>query len=111
MSSLEQVLGVSPGLQAAARADGGGNVVEVAGQMDAESLCAVVALCRGSLDRAAELLELGPLRDWCFTYADSSLFVHHAEAFVVVTGGSSKNPETTMKKIAQALAEKDEKGA
>ena len=55
MKPLEQVLGLAPGLQAAARADASGNVVEVVGQLDAESLCAVVAMSRAQILKLTSL--------------------------------------------------------
>ncbi len=101
---IDSVLGVAPGLTGAARADEGGNVLEMTGQLDGESLCAVAAMCKMPLDRAAELLGLGGLRDFSFTYAQGALYVHHdEEGFVAVTGVATKNPETVMKKLAQVL--------
>jgi hypothetical protein len=104
MKGIEVVLGVAPGLRGAGRADSGGNVLEMAGQLDGESLCAVAAMCKVPLDHAAELLGLGGLRDFSFTYAQGALYVHHEdEGFVAVTGGATKNPETVMKKLGQIL--------
>lgn len=103
MKSIDAVLGVAPGLTGAARADAAGNVLEMAGQLDAESLCAVAAMCKLPLERASELLGLGGLRDWSFTFAQGALYVHHDDGFVAVAGSATKNPETIMKKLAQAL--------
>jgi len=105
MKGLESVLTVAPGLTGAARADAGGNVLEAAGQLDGESLCAVAAMCRVPLERASELLGLGGLRDWSFAYAQGALYVHHDEGLVAVNGAATKNPETVMKKIAQSLGD------
>jgi hypothetical protein len=106
MKGIEAVLGLAPGLSGAARADGAGNVLEIAGQLDGESLCAVAAMSKAPLDKAAELLGLGTLRDWSFSYAHGALYVHHDDGFVAVQGGATKSPETVMKKLAQALESK-----
>lgn len=103
MKSIEAVLGVAPGLTGAARADEAGNVLEIAGQLDGESLCAVAAMCKVPLERASELLGLGGLRDFSFTFGQGALYVHHDEGFVAVSGTPTKNPETVMKKLALAL--------
>jgi hypothetical protein len=107
MKPLEPVLAVVPGLQGAARSDVAGNVLELAGTLDGESICAVATMCRASLEKASEILGLGQLRDWSFSYAQGALYVHQdGEGSVAVLGGQSKNPETVMKKIAQTLGDK-----
>ena len=106
MKGIETVLGVAPGLTGVARADASGNVLEMAGQLDSESLCAVAAMCKIPLERASELLGLGGLRDWSFAYAQGALYVHHDEGLVAVNGGPTKNPETIMKKLAQMLGDR-----
>jgi hypothetical protein len=104
MKGIESVLGVAPGLTGAARADASGNVLEMAGSLDGESLCAVAAMCKVPLERASELLGLGGLRDFSFTYGQGALYVHHDdEGFVAVTGAATKNPETVMKKLGQTI--------
>ncbi len=99
---IEGILTVAPGLHGAARSDGSGNVVEAAGQLDAESLCAVAAMCKVPLEAASEQLGLGAVRDFSFSYAQGAFYVHHDDGFVCVVGGPSRSPETVMKKIAQA---------
>jgi hypothetical protein len=106
MKGIDTVLGVAPGLTGAARADASGNVLEMAGQLDGESLCAVAAMCKLPLERASELLGLGGLRDFSFTFAHGALYVHHDDGFVAVSGGPTKNPETVMKKLAQYLGDR-----
>lgn len=106
MKGIEVALGLAPGLVGAARADGAGNVYEVAGAIDGESLCAVAAMARTPLERASELLGLGGLRDWSFSYAQGALYAHHGDEMVVVQGGPTKSPETMMKKLAQAMGDR-----
>jgi hypothetical protein len=103
MKGIESVLGLAPGLTGAARADAAGNVIEINGQLDGESLCAVAAMAKLPLERASEMLGLGALRDWSFSYAHGALYVHHDEGLVAVQGAPTKSPETVMKKLAQAL--------
>jgi hypothetical protein len=107
MKGIDAVLGLTPGLVGAARADSAGNVYEVAGQIDGESLCAVAAMARAPLERASELLGLGGLRDWSFSFAHGALYVHHGDDMVAVQGGATKSPETIMKKLAQALGDRN----
>ena len=107
MKGIETVLGISPGLVGAARADSAGNVYEVAGQIAGESLCAVAAMARSPLETASELLGLGGLRDWSFSFAQGALYVHHGDEMVAVQGGATKSPETVMKKLAQALGDRN----
>jgi hypothetical protein len=103
MKGIEAVLGLAPGIVGAARADADGNVSEIAGQVDGESLCAVAAMSKAPLVKASEILGLGALRDWSFSYAHGALYVHHDDGLVAVQGGATKAPETVMKKLAQAL--------
>jgi hypothetical protein len=107
MKGIEAVLGISPGLVGAARADSAGNVYEVAGQIDGESLCAVAAMARSPLEKASELLGLGGIRDWSFSFAQGALYVHHGDEMVAVQGGATKSPETVMKKLSQALGDRN----
>jgi hypothetical protein len=106
MKGIEAILGVAPGLTGAARADESGNVLDVTGQLDGESLCAVAAMCKVPLELASDIIGLGALRDFSFTFAQGALYVHHDDGFVAVSGGPTKNPETIMKKLAQALGDR-----
>jgi len=105
MKAIEALLGVAPGLVGAARADVGGNVYEVAGPVDGESLCAVAAMARVPLERSSEILGLGGLRDWSFAYAQGALYVHQGDELVAVQGSATKSPETVMKRLGQALGD------
>src|SRR5262245_64512309 len=105
MKAIEPVLGIAPGLIGAARADVAGNVYDVAGPVDGESLCAVAAMARVPLERTSEILGLGALRDWSFAFAEGALYVHQGDDMVAVQGAATKSPETIMKRLAQALGE------
>jgi hypothetical protein len=106
MKGIEALLAATPGLTAAARADEAGNVLEMVGQMDAESLCSVAMMSRAPLEQASNLLGLGALRDWSFTFGENALFVHHdPESLVAVMGQGIKNPEAALKKLVTLLGE------
>jgi hypothetical protein len=106
MKGIESVLGAAPGLVGAARADAAGNVHEMTGPIDGESLGAVAAMTKAPLEKAAEILGLGALRDFSFSYMQGALYVHHGEEMLVVQGGPTKSPETTMKKLSQLAGER-----
>ncbi len=111
MKPIEAVLTAAPGLSGAARADDGGNVLEIAGTLDGESLCAVATMCKPPLENIAQILGLGPLRDWSFSYGQGALYVHHGRGahapMTVVAGAPTKGPEATMKKIAAVITSGD----
>lgn len=104
MHSLDHVLSQLPGAKGAARGDDGGNVVELTGQLDAESVCAVATMCKGPLEKASELLGLGGLCAWSASNAQLSLYVHKEwSGFIAAVGGSTKSPDGTLKKLEEAL--------
>jgi hypothetical protein len=101
---LEAVISVAAGLTAVARADRNGNVTELAGSLDGESIGAVVAMSRTPLEKVSQLLGLGELRDWSFAFAETSLFVHNDDlGCVLAMGKDIKNVEGTLKRVFQAL--------
>ena len=107
MTTLEQVLRSTTGLRAAALADANGLVLETSGEVEAESLCALVAMSKPVLERAADLLGLGALSDWSFTYHTGALFVCTKAdgSFVTVQGAATRNPEITLSKLVQTAGE------
>ena len=107
MQTISALLGQVPGLRAGARADTGGNVEEVAGQIEAETACAIATMCSPHLESAAGLLQLGTLHAYSIVSDKMSMYVHKAaQGIVVATGDHSKNPDAQMKKIAQLLGDK-----
>jgi len=107
MKSLDPLLSLAPGLYAAAKADKSGNVQEIVGNMDGESVCAVVAMCSPPLERVSGLLGLGAPTSWGFVNKKLSLYVQrHNEGFVTLLGPVTKNPESTLKKLAKTLGDK-----
>jgi Domain of unknown function (DUF4388) len=107
MKSLEPLLSLAPGLYAAAKADPSGNVQDLVGNIDAESVCAVAAMCSAPLERISGLLGLGACTNWGFVNKKLSLYVQRSnEGFVALLGPVTKSPETTLKKLAKTLSDK-----
>ncbi len=107
MTTLNSLMSVSPGLQAAARADNAGSVHEVVGNIDGETLCASIAMCAAPFERVSNHLALGMATQWSFVSKKKSLYVVHAiDGLVAVIGEPSKNPDATVKKLAKAIAER-----
>lgn len=108
MKTLEPLLGLAPGLQAAAKADTGGNVNEVVGTIDGESVCAMASMCNKPLDRVGGLLGMGDLTSWTFVNKRRTYYTARAAdgGIVTVTGEVSKNPEAVLKKIAKTASER-----
>lgn len=90
------------GLRGAARANSGGSVEETAGQMDAETTCAVAVMCSPHLETAASLLQLGNLQGFALMSEKATLYVQRkGEDWVVATGEPNKSPDVQLKKIGQ----------
>lgn len=106
MQTVRALLGQVPGLRSAARADAGGNVQEVAGQLDAETVCAIATLCGPHLEGASEYMQLGRVRGFAVVSDKMAMYVHQrADGLVVATGEAVKNPDAQLKKIAQLLGD------
>ena len=104
MDGVKKVLSAASGLKCAARADSNGVVLEVAGQIDAEQLCAVVAMSHPPLEQAAETLGLGKLQRWAAVTPTVTVYVDiDQNGFVAVTGEPNKNPDATLQKIHTKL--------
>gem|GEM_PF-5371813 len=80
---------------------------EIVGNIDGESICAVVAMCSAPLERVAGLLGLGSSTSWGFVNKKLSIYVQrHNDGFVTLLGPVTKSPEGTLKKLAKTLGEK-----
>ena len=100
--SLKTVLETVPESEGAARADSNGNVSDQAGQIDAETVCAVASMSMNTLDEIGSLLGLGSLDGWSIASDKSSLYVHcRSGEFVAVVAPATKNPESSLKKLSQ----------
>jgi hypothetical protein len=104
MSDLDKVLKVSPGLRGIARSNTGGNIEEFTGQLDAESVCAVAAMCAQHLKRIEALMGCGELTSWALTTEHTGLYVHHGrDGLIAIVGEANKNPDVLLRKTKDAI--------
>jgi hypothetical protein len=104
MSELDKVLKVASGLRGIARSNSAGGIEEFTGQLDAESVCAVAAMCSQHLHKIAELLGCGDLVAWALTTEASGFYVHQSrDGLVAIVGETNKNPDAVLRKTGQAL--------
>jgi predicted regulator of Ras-like GTPase activity (Roadblock/LC7/MglB family) len=104
MSELDKVLKVSPGLRGIARSNTSGSIEEFTGQLDAESVCAVAAMCAQHLKRIEELLGCGELTSWALTTENTGLYVHHdREGLIAIVGEANKNPDALLRKTEAVI--------
>ncbi len=104
MSDLDKVLKVSPGLRGIARSNTSGSIEEFTGQLDAESVCAVAAMCAQHLKRIEDLLGCGELTSWALTTENTGLYVHHGrDGLIAIVGEANKNPDALLRKTEAAI--------
>ena len=104
MSELDKVLKAANGLRGIARSNTTGGIEEFTGQIDAESVCAVAAMCTQHLRKIEELLGTGDLSAWALTTEQSGFYVHHnRDGFVAIVGDANKNPDSVLRKTGTAL--------
>ena len=102
-AGMNTLLKVAPNLKVAAKSDSGGNAIEVAGDGDGESVCAVTAMCASPVSRLGELLGLGSPESWSVVTDKVALYVQQdGDSFVSVLGNSNKNPDQILTKLAKA---------
>jgi predicted regulator of Ras-like GTPase activity (Roadblock/LC7/MglB family) len=103
MPAIDKVLRASSELKVVAKADSSGNVAEVSGEGDGESMCAVAALCVKPMERALEILGLGAPESWSIVTEKVALYVRQRDdGFLVAQGKSSKSPAQTLNKVVIA---------
>ena len=106
MSELDKVLKAASGLRGIARSNPSGGIEEFTGQIDAESVCAVAAMCAQHLRKIEELLGCGDLSSWALTTESTGFYVHHKrDGIVAIIGEPSKNPDSVLRKTQAALGE------
>lgn len=89
------------GSKGAVWADSSGNVLETAGDIDAETVSAVAAISLPMFDEIGDLLGLGNLEGWSVVTKSQALYVHQqGGGLVIVSAATTKNPETILKKLA-----------
>jgi len=104
MTELDQVLKVSPGLRGIARSNVSGGIEEFTGQLDAESVCAVAAMCAPHLKRLEGLLGCGELTSWALTTENIGFYVHHGrDGLIAIVGEANKNPDALLRKTEDAI--------
>jgi predicted regulator of Ras-like GTPase activity (Roadblock/LC7/MglB family) len=104
MSELDEVLKVSPGLRGIARSNASGSIEEFTGELDAESVCAVAAMCAQHLKRIEELLGCGELTSWALITENTGLYVHHGrDGLIAIVGEANKNPDALLRKTEAAI--------
>ena len=107
-NSCAALLAVSPGLKTAVRTDLKGSVLDVAGQGDAESLCAVAAMVQSTLAESEGLFGLGELQAWSLSTSDLAVFAfRHQGRMMAVSGEPSKSPEGVLRRILASVPEGD----
>jgi len=105
MSGLKGLLAIAPNLQGAAKADKSGSVVQLEGEIQAETACAVAAIGTQQLEGAAAVLGLGDIRGWSVVTQNIAMYVtNQAEGMTVVVGGAARNAEVNLQKITAKLA-------
>lgn len=98
---IEEVLSSIPALRAAATAGADGSVLELAGEIDAETACAVATLAARQIEDAVQTLGLGELASFQVSTTKSAWYVvNDPGETVVAVGSANKNPVATLKKLA-----------
>jgi len=101
--NLNQVLSNESGVEALARADRHGSVLESAGRMDAETACAVALMAAREVAEAAAELGLGrPTGFQVSTMTTAFYVVHRADEMFVGKGPTNKNPIAILRKVAKS---------
>jgi hypothetical protein len=102
-ADLKQILSGNANIKAAARTNQQGSVLEVAGEMDAETACAVAAMASQMVAEATSEAGLGPPSAWHVSLGTSTFYVvQDQEELVVMSGNASRNPATMLKTLAQS---------
>ena len=86
-----------------ARGSESGEVFASAGQIDADTLCAVAAVSAAALFEVGELLSAGPLERWYFVTQEATYYASERGFLrVVAVGEPVRNAETTCKALHAA---------
>lgn len=97
------VLSALDALRGVARADDEGSVIELAGEMEAETLCAVATIVSHQMRSAAEELGLGEVQAWHVSLGKKSYYsatLPHGR--FVAEGPLNKNAAGTLKRMADS---------
>jgi DNA-binding response OmpR family regulator len=101
--TAQHVLALDPSLKAAARADRQGSVLDMAGELDAETACAVATMATREIAEAAAELGFGRPYAWQLSVSGSTWYVALGrEQLFVGQGAVNKNPGALLKKLAKS---------
>jgi predicted regulator of Ras-like GTPase activity (Roadblock/LC7/MglB family) len=104
MQTMADALVGVTGLRTAARADRTGNVEDSAGPDDAETLCAVAAMCNAQVEAIGDLLGAGAMLSWSILTDRSSLYLQTIPGgFVTAIGEPAKAPEAVLRAFSRKL--------
>ncbi len=98
LAELKQVQGVALSSEA-------GEALESAGNLDADTLCAVTAVSAGELRNIGDLLSAGALERWYLVTEQQAYYVSERPAEqrrLVAVGEAVKSPEATSKGLHKA---------
>jgi predicted regulator of Ras-like GTPase activity (Roadblock/LC7/MglB family) len=100
MIDLEELRTTLKQVQGVVRGSDSGEVFAAAGQVDAETLCAVAAVSADALIQVGELFSAGPLERWHFTTQEATYYASERGAQrLVAVGEPVRNAETTCKAL------------
>jgi len=105
-SLSDSILNATTGLRGVAVCDAHGWVESTAGKIDSETVCAVVTMTSPEIQRAAQLLGMGPLRQWAVASKRAVLYATLTRAGAVAAiGDATSNLDTVLRITHQAQGE------
>jgi DNA-binding response OmpR family regulator len=105
--SLDKLIAQQNALAGAARARTDGSVLDVAGEIDAETTCAVVTVALRHIEELAADLGLGDVSSWHLSMGKATWYVaSSADEMVVALGGPNKNPTSTLNKVQENMGKR-----
>ncbi len=105
--TLEKTLRSISLLRGIARSDSDANILESAGDMEADTAAAIAVMSQEPLETIGAVLGMGAVQGWGIVSDSASLFVQTtSEGYVVASGGSDDAPEVTLKKMVSAFGDR-----
>jgi predicted regulator of Ras-like GTPase activity (Roadblock/LC7/MglB family) len=102
--SLEKLVTQQNALAGAARAKKDGSVLDVTGEIDGETTCAVATVASRHIEELAADLGLGDVSSWHLSMGKSTWYVvSSVDEMVVALGGPNKNPTSTLNKVQDSF--------
>jgi DNA-binding response OmpR family regulator len=106
-TSLDKLVTQQSALTGVARAKKDGSVVDLAGEIDAETACAVVTVAAHHIDELAADLGLGEISAWHLSVGKSTWYVATgSDEMLVAFGGPNKNPSSTLGKVEESFGKR-----